>query len=245
MKCGSIRRPGKGRADKLTPLCLSHIGRGPGCACGAHACPTQKGLALSSVEEPTCCRLQVAQACPERSRRALLPVQTLSTLTLPSSGGRSFSSDINEALSMRLQPLRKCLWGCHTSSSRSAANLEAALGFRSKYHWKAASYSSAAASWNSTSLLAIRQFGRNPVTDLFPRNRLYSAGVQIGDAASDLLVPCGLSAWVRGTVEAVHQRTSQVRAFLLGKGESPPEEILSLLSHGVIILLGRCPQRVR
>src|SRR5437879_3784037 len=78
MKCGSIRRPGKGRADKLTPLCLSHIGRGPGCACGAHACPTQKGLALSSVEEPTCCRLQVAQACPERSRRALLPVQTLS-----------------------------------------------------------------------------------------------------------------------------------------------------------------------
>src|SRR5207247_11337842 len=79
MKCGGIRRPGKGRADKLTPLCLSHIGRGPGCACGAHACPTQEGLALSCVEGPTRRRFQVAQACPERSRRALLPVQTLST----------------------------------------------------------------------------------------------------------------------------------------------------------------------
>src|SRR6266581_1142058 len=110
MECGGIRRPGKGRADKLTPLCLSHIGRGPGCACGAHACPTQEGFALSCVEEPTCRRLQVAQA--------LLPVQTLSALTLPSSGGRSGacpdlvgSCDINEALSIRLQPLRKCLWG--------------------------------------------------------------------------------------------------------------------------------------
>src|SRR6266568_2067848 len=124
--------------------------------------------------------------------------------------------------------------------SRSAANLEAALGFRSKYHWKAASYSRAAASWNSTSLLAMRQSGRNPVTDLFPRNCLCFAGVQFGDAASDLLVPCGLSAWVRGTVEAVHQRTSQVCAFLLGEGESLPEEILSLLSHGVIIPLVSC-----
>jgi len=33
---------------------------------------------------------------------------------------------MNEALSMRLQPLRKCLWGCHTSSFRPASGLELA-----------------------------------------------------------------------------------------------------------------------
>src|SRR5436309_15123458 len=40
------------------------------------------------------------------------------------SGGRSFSCDINEALSMRLQPLRKCFCGCHTNSSAPEVTLQ-------------------------------------------------------------------------------------------------------------------------
>jgi hypothetical protein len=115
---------------------------------------------------------------------------------------------------------------------------------RSKYHANAASYSRLAASWNWTSLLPMRQSGRNPASDVFPRNGLGFPGVQFGNAAAYFLVPSALGSLVNRRVQAFHQRASQVRALLLGERKRLLQQIESLLGHVAIIPRPYC-QRVR
>jgi|SRR6266566_4974299 len=50
VECGGISRPGKGRADNLTPLCLAPIGRGA--PDGFAGRPGLLGGALDPVREP-------------------------------------------------------------------------------------------------------------------------------------------------------------------------------------------------
>src|SRR5260370_28236291 len=64
----------------------------------------------------------------------------------------------------------------------SPANLAAAPALRSQYQSKAASNSSLAASWNSTSLFAIRELGGDSLANFLPRNRRCPSRVDLRHA---------------------------------------------------------------
>src|SRR5260370_21814418 len=89
----------------------------------------------------------------------------------------------------------------------------------------------------SAFLPAMREFRGNPRSNDFPRDGLRFPGVQILDAAANLLIPCCLGSFVDSGVQALDDRASQFGALFFGQGESLLKQLGSLLRHGIIIPL--------
>src|SRR5713226_10750268 len=117
----------------------------------------------------------------------------------------------------------------------SPANLAAAPALRSQYQSKAAANSSLAASWNSTSLFAMRELGGDSPTNFFPGNRLCSSRVQIRNAPRDLLLPGAFRVVIGCCVQAVNQRARQIRALFLGQAQRLLHDLGGSLGHGLSI----------
>ncbi len=122
-----------------------------------------------------------------------------------------------------------------TARLTSPANLAAALALRSQYQSKAASNSSLAASWNSTSLFAMRELGGDSPTNFFPGNRLCPSRVQVRNAPRDLLLPGAFRALIDCCVQAVNQRARQIRAFFLGQAQRLLHDLGGSFGHGFSI----------
>src|SRR5258708_19666485 len=101
----------------------------------------------------------------------------------------------------------------------SPANLAAAPALRFQYQSKAAANSSLAASWNSTSLFAMRKLGGDSPANFFPGNRLCPSRVQIRNAPRDLLLPGAFRPLIDSSVQPVTQRARHIRAFFLGQAQ--------------------------
>src|SRR5258708_33878828 len=97
----------------------------------------------------------------------------------------------------------------------SPANLAAAPALRSQYQPKAASNSSLAASWNSTSLFAMRELGGDSPANFLPGNRLCPSRVQIRNAPRDLLLPGPFLVLLDCCVQSVNRRARETCAFVL------------------------------
>lgn len=81
------------------------------------------------------------------------------------------------------------------------------------------------------------EFGRNPVTNLFPGNGLGFPGIEVLEAAGDFFVPggfhgCGI---LRAAVQTLQQRARELGAFILAKGEGTLQQFRGVLRHGIII----------
>jgi len=65
--------------------------------------------------------------------------------------------------------------------------------------------------------------------DLFPRDSLYLAGLNLMQAAHDLLLPGGINVLINGCVQAGDQISSQFGPFLLRQGKWPFAAVHGLL----------------
>src|SRR6266478_7285909 len=99
----------------------------------------------------------------------------------------------------------------------------------------AAADSSLAASWNSTSLFAMRELGGDSTANFFPGNRLCPARVQIRNAPRDLLLPGAFRVVIDCCVQAVHQRARQIRALFLGQAQRLLHYLGGSFGHGLSI----------
>ncbi len=99
----------------------------------------------------------------------------------------------------------------------------------------AAADSSLAASWNSTSLFAMRELGGDSPTNFFPGNRLCSSRVQIRNAPRDLLLPGAFRVVIDCCVQAVNQRARQIRAFFFGQAQRLLHYLGGSFGHGLSI----------
>src|SRR5579862_726885 len=77
--------------------------------------------------------------------------------------------------------------------------------------------------------------GGNSLPNFVPRNGLGRAGIEIGDAPGDLLVPGALGARVSDFLQALDQRANERGAFFLGKSERLLKKLQSLLRHRTIV----------
>ncbi len=94
-------------------------------------------------------------------------------------------------------------------------------GLRSRYQSRAWSYSASASSWKSTGLAAMSKLGRNTAAELVPGNGFCFAGIEICDAASNLVVPRrfdGRGIFLDG-FQAFEQGVCQLNTLFDGKGK--------------------------
>src|SRR5258708_7826969 len=82
------------------------------------------------------------------------------------------------------------------------------------------------------------ELGRNPIPDLIPSDGFHFSGIQLVNTTRNLFIPRCFNALVYRGVEAVDQRTRQLRALLVGERKSLLQQLGSLLSHIRIITSG-------
>ncbi len=82
------------------------------------------------------------------------------------------------------------------------------------------------------------EFGRNPVTDLFPRNGFCLAGIEVRDAAGDFHVPGGFYGFgiVLHVIQTFQQRARRFSALFRRKREGFLQQVRGFVSHAVTIL---------
>jgi hypothetical protein len=73
--------------------------------------------------------------------------------------------------------------------------------------------------------------------DLFPRDSLHFAGLNIMQAAHDLLLPGCVDVLINGCIQTGVQITSQFSPFVLRQGQSLLQQFMGFLGH----ILRLCP----
>ena len=120
--------------------------------------------------------------------------------------------------------------------STSAANLTAAVWFRSRYQVSADLNSARAEGWISSVLPAIED-GCDLPPGVGPGNRLHFAGVQFFDAAGNFLAPSLFGRRVQSIVQALEERTCQRCPGFCRERQSLFQQLGNLFCHTAILLL--------
>src|SRR5436305_2462034 len=123
---------------------------------------------------------------------------------------------------------------CCTDRLSSASKFRAAIGLRSRYQLSAARYSGLASVWNSTGSFAIEDCLRL-FADGVPRNGLYLSGLDVGDAASDLLLPGLFHVLIDCGIETVDESACQFGPFLFRQSQRLMKQFGGFLRHEAIV----------